>query len=56
MIAYGTHCKACDALLSETHHDPELCTTCLEVVFALTEDLHHDSTIITVSSIDIEIE
>jgi hypothetical protein len=40
--AYGTHCKACDALLNEKHHDPELCSTCLEVVSTLTGDLYHD--------------
>jgi hypothetical protein len=41
-LSLGTHCKACDALLSTRHHDPELCSSCLEVVTTMTEELFHD--------------
>ena len=31
----GLHCKACDAMLGVKHPDRELCSVCLEAVYAI---------------------
>jgi len=41
-LTWGTHCKACNALLPVTHHDPELCTSCLKVVSTLNGDIYYE--------------
>ena len=43
-LSVGLHCKACDALLSTQHHDPELCGTCLEVAYSLTGEQNDNAT------------
>jgi len=45
-FSQGTHCKACDRLLSTKCPDPELCETCLAVVTGLNGDLYDNHEIL----------